>query len=379
MASPMPMRRLMKPNSELRIPQSPLMRRKEFPLIEREEPPPCDRLAHMLKDSGGDDTEMGDGSKFDRFSPARKTTRRPLVRTSTKDGDLVPKEEEARKDSRLEKQTAVDEASPVTPRPTGINRSLAEMLTKSEEPKGLRRSSSESIKRPAFLSSRTTTTTPTLRSKLLEQPKSSSLVQRTQSLGRTASAPSKEEKPRLGRQLIRTPSQGIKEAVERTNSISSLRSSKSSIASNPPSKQAPVVVRKSSIGTVKDVTPRKNSGGEVPRKPSTESRFGYKPTVASPGVGTGTQVKRTASLASRPKRSDSIGSKENLRSATLTSPSSKLSRSKPTSLSFMRPTAASTSKESTSGSGEPQSPGTTVPTSRIHRLAMKPVAQAKWT
>jgi len=168
LASPMPNRRLMKPNSEMRIPQSPLMRRKEYPLIEREEPPPCDRLAHMLKDSGGDDSEMGDGSKFDRFSPARKTTRRPLVRTSTKDGDLVPKEEDAKKESRLEKQEAVDEiSSPVTPRPTGINRSLAEMLTKSEEPKGLRRSSSESIKRPAFLSNRTatTTTTPTLRYK----------------------------------------------------------------------------------------------------------------------------------------------------------------------------------------------------------------------
>lgn len=204
-------------------------------------------------------------------------------------------------------------------------------------------------------------------------------MQRTQSLGRSSAA-AKEEKPRLGRQLIRTPSQGIKEAVERTNSISSLRSSKSSIASNPPSK--PVVVRKSSIGTIKDaVTPRKTSGSEVPRKPSTEGRFGYKPTVVAAAAAAGVGVKRTASLASRPKRSDSIGSKENLRSTTLTPPGSKISRGKPTSLSFMRPTAASTSKEATQAGGapEPQSPGTTLPTSRIHRLAMKPVAQAKWT
>ncbi|XP_059488775.1 inverted formin-2 isoform X2 [Neocloeon triangulifer] len=430
LASPLPNRRLLNHHNaggsldrkllrdamaEYRIPSSPLQRRKEYPLIEREEAPPCDRLAHMLKDNA-DDVEMGDGSKFDRFSPARRTTRRPLTRTGTKDGDLLPKDEPVVKIEeppvepkkvevvpKLEKQKAVESPLPdKTAEPswpskpsTGINRSLAEMLTKTDEPQ-LRRSSSESIKRPAFVSSRT----PRPKT-IVEQPKSSSLVQRTQSLGRSSAAASKEQdKPRLVRQLSRTPSQNLRNLDERTNSISSLRSSKSSIASNPApatttSTTKPVWVKQDASNTparirtaVKEVplVKKNNNPAEVVRKISGESRFGYKPVT---NLTSSSQVKRSASMASRPKRSDSISSKENV----ISSPKSvqapvgtnKLARNKPTSLSFMRPTAASTSKETSQGAAgaapnEPQSPsGVAFGSSRIHRLAMKPVAQAKWT
>jgi len=411
LASPLPNRRLLNQNSldrkllrdnmsEYRISQSPLTRRKEYPLVEKVEAPPCDRLANILKDA--EDFEMGDGSKFDRFSPVRRTTRRPLVRTNTKDGDLLPKEEQQEEiktetvTPKLEKQTAVqsptvekEEPTWSSSKPTGINKSLAEMLTK-DEPK-LRRSSSESIKRPAFLSGRATANRTREISKPTEQPKNSSFVQRTQSLGRTAA---KEDKPRLVRQLSRTPSQtekparpATRDAVERTNSISSLRSSKSSIASNPPSKQ-PVWVKQDASNTPRkvstgsrEVSKRISTLTDPPRKTSNETRFGFKPSSTT--LGTGTQVKRASSMVSRPKRTDSISSKENLISSrsAVVQPGLKLGRSKPTSLSFMRPTAASTSKETSqvAGAGEPQSPGSTLPTSRIHRLAMKPVAQAKWT
>ncbi|XP_065351487.1 uncharacterized protein LOC135946924 isoform X2 [Cloeon dipterum] len=412
LASPLPNRRLMNNGggsldrkllrdsmAEYRIPQSPLMRRKEYPLVEREEAPPCDRLTNMLKHDA-EDNELGDGSKFDRFSPARRTTRRPLVRTGTKDSDLgvpkdEPKPEEVIKDVaspilKLEKQKAVE--SPVSEKTepswpskpvTGINKSLAEMLTKSDEPNKIRRSSSESIKRPtALLSARTTSRAA---KPIAEQPKASSLLQRTQSLGRSAAAAPavKEDKPRLVRQLSRTPSQTLgkvgAEQVERTSSISSLRSSKSSIASNPPSKQ-PVWVKQDASNTprraVKEAPPIREKQEPAPKK--TETRFGYTPSSLG-----GTQIKRSSSMASRPKRGDSISSKENLISPKTVAPpsSTKLTRNRPTSLSFMRPTAASTSKEASQGPGpgEPQSPGVAFGSSRIHRLAMKPVAQAKWT
>ncbi|KAF4526912.1 hypothetical protein B566_EDAN008355 [Ephemera danica] len=200
--------------------------------------------------------------------------------------------------------------------------------------------------------------------------------------------------------------------VERSSSRSSLRSSRSSVASNPPitspRKTSTTGIRKSTGAAVSasktpvslhcstKTTPTqpqfKKSNLESISDKKTSNRFGFQQnpksmsSVIDNKLNTSQNVRKNSSSLDDKKlmRNNSINLKDNVykSSSGSFSPVTRITKaakiSPSPSMSFMRPTAASTSKETTQ-LGETSS--TVVSPSRIHRLAVKniPSNQVKWT